>query len=75
MMGKELSIGTTPLWVAKLGAALTSRLNGGGMSPTVIDVITTDEVVEKNASTDLGISLTPLTTTLEHILSEKKREK
>ncbi len=74
MMGQALSIGVMPVWIAKLGAALRSRLNGGGVTPTVIDVITTDEVVETNASADLGISLTPLTTTLEHILSEKKRE-
>ena len=74
MMGAEISIGVMPVWIAKLGAAITSRMNGGGVSPTVIDVITTDEVVERNADTDLGISLTPLTTTLQRILSDKKRE-
>ena len=74
MMGKGISIGVIPVWIAKLGTAITSRVNGGGVSPTVIDVITTDEVVERNADADLGISLTPLTTTLHHILSEKNRE-
>ena len=74
MMGAPLSIGATPLWVAKLGAAITSRLKGGGISPTVIEVITTNEVVQKNADTELGISLTPLSTTLEKILPKKKRE-
>jgi NADH dehydrogenase len=71
MMGKELSTGTIPLWIAKLGAAITSRLNGGGISPTVIDVITANEVVQKNADSELGISLTPLSTTLEKILTGK----
>ena len=71
MTGNSLSIGTIPVWFAKLVAAIASRLKGGGISPTVIDVITADEVVEKNADADLGIHLTPLTATLEKILSKK----
>ena len=74
MMENPLTIGKTPLWIAKLGAAITSRLRGGGISPTVIDVITGSEVVQKNADAEMGISLTPLSTTLETILAEKKRE-
>ncbi len=74
MMENPLTIGKIPLWIAKLGAAITSRLRGGGISPTVIDVITTSEVVQKNADAEMGISLTPLSTTLETILAEKKRE-
>jgi nucleoside-diphosphate-sugar epimerase len=73
MMGKKLSIGSSPIWVAKLGAAFTSRFNGGGISPTVIDVITTNEVVQKNADADLGVHLTPLSTTLEKILPKTKQ--
>ena len=74
MMENPITIATIPLWIARLGAAMTSRLNGGGVSPTVIDVITTDEVVQKNADAEMGISLTPLSTTLEKILTEKKQE-
>ena len=74
MMENPITIGTIPLWIAKLGTAMTSRLKGGGISPTVIDVITTDEVVQKNAGAEMGISLTPLSTTLEKILTEKKQE-
>ena len=74
MMGKEMSMGTIPLWLAKLGAAVTSRFNGGGISPTVIDVITTNEVVRKNADAEMGIGLTPLSTTLEKILSKTRQE-
>ena len=73
MMENPLSIGAIPVWIAKLGAAVTSRLKGGGISPTVIDVITASEVVQKNADVDMGISLTPLSATLERILSEKTR--
>ena len=34
------------------------------MTPTVIDVITSDEEVAQNADADLGIRLTPLSDTL-----------
>ena len=74
MMEYPLTIGTIPLWIAKLGAAVTSRLKGGGISPDVIDVITSSEVVQKNADAELGIRLTPLSRTLETILTEKKHE-
>ena len=74
MMENPITIATIPLWIARLGAAMTSRLNGGGVSPTVIDVITTSEVVQKNADAEMGISLTPLSTTLKKILTEKKQE-
>jgi hypothetical protein len=40
------------------------------MTPTVIDVITADETVRKNADIDLGVTLTPLSVTLEHLLNE-----
>ena len=41
------------------------------MTPTVIDVITADETVRTNADVDLGVSLTPLSATLEKLLPEK----
>ena len=75
MMGNPISISAIPIWMAKWSAAISSRLRGGGISPTVIDVITTNEVVRKNADTEMGITLTPLSTTLEKILSKTKREK
>ena len=70
MMGRSLSIGTMPVWVAKTGAAIRSRIKGGGVSPTVIDVLIADESVEMNADIELGIELTPLSATLEKILSD-----
>ncbi len=74
MMGNSVSISAIPLWIAKLGAAMTNRLGRGGISPTVIDVITADEVVQRNADTELGINLTPLSATLEKILPPQKTE-
>ncbi len=68
MMGREVTLGVIPIWIAKLGAALRSRLSGGGITPTVIDVITANEAVPHNADADLGITLTPLAQTLAKIL-------
>lgn len=73
MMGRAVTFGGVPIWVAKLGAAINSRLKGGGgFNPTVIDVITTSETVTHNADGDLGIALTPLSTTLDKIVTASK---
>ena len=56
LMGKRVEIGSIPIWVARLGAAISSRLKGGGITPTVLDVITADEVVTQNADVALNIS-------------------
>ncbi len=53
-----------PIWLARLGAGIGSRLRGGGITPAVIDVITADEAVSANADVALGIELTPLRETL-----------
>jgi hypothetical protein len=73
MMGRTVSYGVVPIWVAKLGAAIGSRMKGGGVTPTVIDVITTSESVTHNADVDLGVTLTPLSETLEKILASWRR--
>jgi NADH dehydrogenase len=74
MMGRTVTYGNVPIWVARLGAAINSRLKGGGgFNPTVIDVITTSEEVPHNADADLGITLTPLATTLEKIVTSWRR--
>ena len=72
LLGREIQVGSMPIWLAKLGAAIGSTLKGGGITATVIDVITKDEVVKTNADTVLGISLTPLQSTLEKITNEKR---
>ena len=72
MMNNSVEIGSVPIAIAKLVAAISSRIKGGGITPTVIDVITMDEVVDKNADGELNITLTPLQNTLEKILEHKK---
>jgi NADH dehydrogenase len=70
--GTTVSLGAMPIGSAKVGAWLRSRLKGGGVTPTVIDVITQDEVAEKNADAELGITLTPLDETLKKFLATER---
>ena len=72
LMGKTVAVGSVPVVVAKIAAAISSTLKGGGMSPTVIDVITQDEVVETNADAAIGITLTSLEDTLKKIINAGK---
>ncbi len=74
MMNNEVEVGSVPIAIAKLVAAISSRIKGGGITPTVIDVITMDEVVDSNADGELNITLTPLQNTLEKILEHKKNK-
>ena len=74
MMNNTVEIGSVPVAIAKLVAAISSRIKGGGITPTVIDVITMDEVVAKNSDGELNITLTPLQNTLEKILEHKKNK-
>jgi len=73
MMGRPVTYGVLPIWVAKLGAAMNSRMKGGGVTPTVIDVITTSETVAHNADGELGVTLTPLSKTLDKIVTSWRR--
>ena len=68
LMGREVSIRSAPIGLAKLGAAIAGFRRQGGMTPTVIDVITSDEAVDENADVALGVTLTPLSATLEKLL-------
>ena len=74
MMNNNVEIGSVPIFLAKLVASISSSIKGGGITPTVIDVITMDEVVADNADGALNISLTPLQNTLEKILEHKKNK-
>lgn len=76
LMGRHVSFGSLPIWVAKLGASFNSRMKGGGgFNATVIDVITTSETVAHNADGELGVTLTPLTTTLDKIVTSWRNPK
>lgn len=68
LMGHEVSVRAVPVWLAKVGAAIAGWRRQGGMTPSVIDVITSDEAVHENADIALGLTLTPLSATLEKLL-------
>ena len=67
LLGHDIAVRSTPVGLAKLGAGLAGLVRAGGMTPDVIDVITSDEAVERNADADLGIRLTPLADTLAKV--------
>ncbi|MCY4024826.1 MAG: NAD(P)H-binding protein [Acidobacteria bacterium] len=67
LLGHEIDVRSTPVLLARLGAGLTGLVRTGGMTRDVIDVITSDESVERNADGDLGIQLTPLSDTLSKL--------
>lgn len=71
LLDHDLSIDTMPVWLAKLGAAAASTVRTGGMTPAVIDVITSDEAVDHNAASDLDLSLTPLSNTLAKLMGRE----
>ena len=66
--GQDVSVGTLPVWSAKLGATLMGIFRRGGITPAVIDVITASETIHHNADVDLGITLSPLSTTLQKLV-------
>lgn len=72
LLGNRPTIKSVPILLAKLGAAISSRIKGGGISPTVIDVITQDEQIASNADVQLGLTLTPLADTLAGITQQWK---
>ena len=69
LLGREVSVRSVPIWLAKLGAAVAGWKGRGGMTPAVIDVITSSEVVRANADVALGVTLTPLSATLRKLLT------
>jgi len=71
LMGREVSIRSVPIWLARSGAGIAGWTRRGGMTPTVIEVITADEAVHANADVELGVTLTPLSATLEKLLQPK----
>ena len=73
LLGRDVSIGSMPIWLAKLAAAVAGWTRRGGMTPTVIDVITSSEHVRENADVALGVTLTPLLTTIEKLLDSSTK--
>jgi NADH dehydrogenase len=73
LMGREVSVRSMPVWLAKLGAAVAGWKKSGGMTPTVIEVITSNEAVDENADAELGITLSPLSATLDKLLPSRAK--
>ena len=72
-LGREVSVRSTPVWLARLAAGLAGLVRKGGLTPAVIDVITSDEAVDRNADAELGVSLTPLSATLAKLCQTTPR--
>ena len=72
-LGRELAARSTPVWLARLAAGLAGLVRTGGLTPAVIDVITSDETVDRNADGDLGVRLTPLSDTLAKLCQTPTR--
>jgi hypothetical protein len=73
LMGRDVSVRSMPVWLAKLGAAIAGWKRRGGMTPTVIDVITSNETVHENADVKMGITLSPLSKTLEKLVPSQAK--
>lgn len=71
LLGHDVAVRSLPVWVAKLGAAVAGLKKKGGMTPAVIDIITSGEDVHQNGDAALGVALTPLSTTIEKFLPSK----
>ncbi len=64
LQGNDVSIGSVPIWLAKLVASTQAIVGRSGISGDVIDVITSSEDVERNTDQFFEIELTPLDVTL-----------
>ena len=72
-LGRVVSFRSTPVRLARLAAGLAGLFRKGGLTPAVIEVITSDETVDRNADGELGVSLTPLSDTLAKLCQTRPR--
>lgn len=72
-LGREVRFRSTPVRLARLGAWFAGLFRTGGLTPAVIDVITSDEAVDRNADGELGVRLTPLPDTLAKLCQTPPR--
>ena len=70
LLGHDLTVHSTPVWLARLTARLAGLVRIGGMTPTVIEVITSDEA---NLCVDRApaVTLTPLSDTLARLCESR----
>ena len=66
LLGHELAVRSMPVWLARRMAALAGLVRTGGLTPAVIEVITSDEA---NLCVDRApaVTLTPLSDTLARL--------
>jgi hypothetical protein len=64
----EVAIRSVPIGLAKFVASISRTISGSGISRDVIDVITADEGVDRNAAAELGVALTALGATIEKLV-------
>ena len=70
LLGHELTVHSMPVWLARLMAGLAGLVRTGGLTPAVIEVITSDEA---NHCLDRapGATLTPLSETLARLCESR----
>ena len=68
LLGQGVSVRSLPIWSAKLGASIMGLFRRGGVTPSVIDVITASETIHHNAGDDLDVTLTSLSITLKKLV-------
>jgi len=73
LLGRDVAVRSMPIWLAKLGVAIAGWTRRGGLTATVIDVIASNESVRANADVELGVTLTPLSTTLGKLLPSETK--
>lgn len=66
LLGHDLTVRSTPVWLARLAAGIAGLVRTGGLTPAVIEVITSDEA---NLCVDRApaAALTPLSDTLARL--------
>ena len=70
LLGHDLAVRSTPVWLARLAAGLAGLVRTGGLTPEVIDVITADEANHCIDRAPAG-ALTPLSDTLARLCESR----
>jgi uncharacterized protein YbjT (DUF2867 family) len=68
LSGTEVAIRTVPVSLVKMGAAVARLIFRSGISPDVVEVITANEEVDRNADSELAVRLTPLDATIQKLV-------
>jgi uncharacterized protein YbjT (DUF2867 family) len=69
LLNAEVAIHRVPVGLAKGISSVARMILRSGISPDVIDVITSNEEIDRNADRELAVHLTPLDTTIQKLVS------